>query len=705
MKKISKSGLLICFFSLSLCLLTAQNKNSASSKSAVALYEEGIAYQNEENYWTASQNVLEAVRVNPNYTDAWFSLSQCSYYLGEYDLALQYLANAEKIEKNNSRIQNLKGMIYLETGDTETAKNIFQNILKIYPNDVEAHFGLAELELYNGKFSGAEAQYEESLARQNNNKKALLSLALLYASNGNFTKAQNYVRRAMNYYSGDANVHYLSSIIYCMEGNLQEAEKQARIAVEINGNYTSAYELLSSILYYRGDYQSSIDLCDYLISHNRNSGKTWYLKGLNQKKLGDTVSAIKTWDMGLTVSPNDELMRMALELDVRETLSLEDPRRKTWAQYHLNNADQAYERYDGATASYEYQRTLMIDPTNSRARLSYAKMLELNGMHETYLDQLKFTRENSDFTTSLSKKEQNDLIDTVEAYDSILTDTLAQKWNIDTFFLDKIRWNIGIYYTDTYMSFGHADENRLTAMAASDIFSGVAFTSVRTETTPVSGYGEAFSKARKAGFDYFIILSLNEAEEDMTLSAAMYSARTGTETKNMHFYATGNGQYSIILRRLRESILSSLPVRGKIITRKTKNVVIDLGKTEHMVEGAVFDIVKKGKILTADTGTGVYYKTDDILGQIRITKAGEEISEGIIENKGFYDRINENDEIVLISMPKSENEDAVDTAPTADARGNNVIEQSVVTNNKTFVEEIRKAVEKPAILELIKSIR
>jgi len=705
MKKISKSGLLVCFFSLSLSFLPAQSKNSSSAKSAVALYEEGIACQNEENYWTASQNFLEAVRANPNYTDAWFSLSQCSYYLGEYDLALQYLANAEKIEKNNSRIQNLKGMIYLETGDMETARTIFQNVLKSFPNDVEAHFGLAELELYNGKFSGAEAQYEESLARQNNNKKALLSLALLYAGNGNYTKAQNYVRRAMNYYSGDANVHYLSSVIYCMEGDLSEAEKQARIAVEINGNYTSAYELLASILYYRGEYQSSIDLCDYLISHDRNAGKTWYLKGLNQKKLGDTLSAIKTWDKGLSVSPNDELMRMALELDVRESLSLEDSRRKTWAEYHLNTADQAYERYDGTTASYEYQRTLMIDPTNSRARLSYAKMLELNGMHETYLDQLKFVQENSDFTTSLSKKEQKELVDTVEAYDSILTDTLAKEWNIDTFFLDKIRWNIGIYYTDTSMSFGHADENRLTAMAASDIFSGVAFTSVRTESTPVSGYGEAFRKARESGFDYFVILSLNEAEEDMTLSAAMYSARTGTETKNMHFYATGNGQYSIVLRRLRESILSSLPVRGKIITRKTKTVVIDLGKSEHMVEGAVFDIVKKGKILTADTGTGVYYKTDDVLGQVRITKAGEEISEGVIENKGFYDRINENDEIVLVSLPKADNEDAVDTAPTADAKGNAVIEQSVGTNNKTFVEEIRKAVEKPAILELIKSIR
>ena len=33
-------------------------------------------------------------------------------------------------------------------------------MLEKYPNDIDAHFGLAEIELLEGKFSGAEKQTE-----------------------------------------------------------------------------------------------------------------------------------------------------------------------------------------------------------------------------------------------------------------------------------------------------------------------------------------------------------------------------------------------------------------------------------------------------------------------------------------------------------------------------------------------------------------
>ena len=295
------------------------------------------------------------------------------------------------------------------------------------------------------------------------------------------------------------------------------------------------------------------------------------------------------------------------------------------------------------------------------------------------------------------------LSDTIEAYDSLLIDTLAKKWDVQPFYLDKIRWNIAIFYEERPITFVHADSDRLTAIAASDIFSGVAQTSVKTQSTPVSGFGEAFKNARTNGFDYFIILSLDESSDDMTLNAVMYSARTGTETEKMSFYATGNNRYATVLRRFRTAVLENLPVRGKIIHRKAKTCLIDLGKSEHIVEGAEFQIVRKGKITTADTGTGVFYKEDDILGTVTVTNAGEEVSEGTITLKGFYDKINDDDEVVLISLPAAKSDPAIDTAPVSDAKGNVVVNQKVETENPLSTE-IKKAIATPQILELIQNI-
>lgn len=692
MKKMGGRGFIICF----LIMLTAFPAFSAEKKTAIEIYNQALEYENSENWYGASQYYIEVVNINPAFTDAWFHLADCSYKLGEFDLALQYLENAEKYEKNKSEIQNLKGMILLALDRTTEAKEIFNKILQKYPNDVSAHFGLAEIELYDGKFSGAEAQYVEALKRQTTNRKALLSLALVCAETGRFAQSEKYLNQAMQYYSGEAEVHYLAAIIQLMQSDYTEAEKHCRIAVEINGNYNKAYSLLSQILYFQNRYAEVIDLCDYLISLDRRNSSAWYLKGIALQKLNQEEEAIETWDAGLTIQPQDEFMRMVLELAVRKNFAIEDDQRSDWAKYHINNAKQYETRFDKTGAVYEYQRALLLNPKSTEARLAYANILEMNGLHETYLNQLNFIKDNA------QEKLSTNLQDTIEAYNSLLTVTLAKKWKIDPFYLDKIRWNIAVFYVENNSSFNHADADRLTALACSDIFSGVAITSVKTQVTPVSGYSEAFANARANKFDYFVIVSMSEGEDELTLSSAMYSGRTGTQIANESFYATGNNRLSTVLRRFRSSILEKLTVRGKILDRNGKTVLIDLGKSENIVNDAEFKIVKKGTVKTADTGTGLFYKDSDVVGTLVVTETGEEISEAQIKTHGFYDKINIDDELVLVSMPDENKEAVIDTVPNADERGRKLVNNNV--KGEDLVEEIKRAVEKPSIVELLHEI-
>ncbi len=698
-KRFVTAVLLLTLFSP---LMAAESKNSAS---VLQNYNTGLELQNNENFYAASQYYLEVVADNPAFTEAWFKLAECSYKLGEFDLALQYLENAEKYEKNNNQIQNLKGMVYVSLGKIEEGKQIFNDILKKYPNDIDAHFGLAEIELYEGRFSGAQNQYLEALKRNNTNRKALLSLALVNAERQNHTQAVNYLRQALSYYSGDPEVHYLAAIIYSMQGDYITAEKHCRIAVEVNSNYDKAYDMLSTVLYQQGRYSEVIDISDYLISRNRKNTNAWFIKGVAQNKLGNTASAIQTWTSGLSINPQDELMRSAMENEIRNTLSLEDNRRRSYAQYHLDNAKQYNSRYDGSGAVYEYQRALLLDPMNYEARAAYANILEINGMYELYLEQLKFIKEHN--YEGLTAKQKTSVNDKIEAFESLLIDNLGKRWNVDPFYLDKTRWSIAIFYEENNNSFIHADTNRLAATAAADIFSGVAITSVKTQVTPISGFGEAFKNARAGNFDYFIVLSLSEGENDMTLNSTMYSGRTGLEITKNSFYCTGNNRFSTVLRRFRNSVLEKLTVRGKIIARNGKTVLVDLGKSENIVADASFKIIKKGQVKTADSGSGLYYKDADVLGTLVITNAGEEISEAVIDNHGFYDKINIDDEIVLAAMPDTKtnndaNGNAIDNVPAADEKGKAVVKNEV--KGEELVDEIRKAVERPSILDLLRNI-
>jgi tetratricopeptide (TPR) repeat protein len=635
--------------------------------SAVSLYENGITEQNAENWYDASQYFIEATQANPAYADAWFRLAQCTYQLGQYDLVLQYLDTAERFKKQSSDIKNLRGMAYLSLGRMNDARKLFQEVLKAEPNDIDARFGLAELDLADGRLTGAETWYRQALSRQGTNRKALLCLALISAGLGKNSLAQNYMDQALRYYSGEVEVHYLASCLAGLRGDFSEAERHARAAVEINGSYDKAYAILGSILYSEGKYTDAVDVCDFRIEHDRTLSDAWYLKGIAQSAQGNDTDAIRTWTTGLSVNQTDEVMRAALELAVNKSVPVEDTRRSRWASFHITNAREYARRYDGSGESYEYQRALKIDPLNKEARQAYADMLELNGFHELYLEQLKFMKNINGISDSAmtsaagtaspsgspAKKNTADVKtdDVIEGYSSLLEDSLAQKWNIQPFFLDKIRWKISVFYTSSQMQFIHSECNKVTAEMAADLFSGAAVTSVEVQTAPVSGYGEAYRQAHTAGSDYFIILSLDEGVRDLTLNAVMYSGRTGTETVRLSFYGTGNNRYASVLRRFRDSVLTHLPVRGKIISRSDSDVLIDLGRSDLIEKGASFDIVRKGGIITADTGPGLYYQTSDIVGSLVIRQAGEEISEGMLTQQGFYDKVNNGDEVVLLSLP------------------------------------------------------
>ena len=95
----------------------------ASTPTARQYYEKGQEAQNSAEWYTAVEFYQEAVRLNNVYGDAWYSMAECTYALGEYSLALTYLETAEKYAKNHTDILNLTGFCYLGLEKTEEAEN------------------------------------------------------------------------------------------------------------------------------------------------------------------------------------------------------------------------------------------------------------------------------------------------------------------------------------------------------------------------------------------------------------------------------------------------------------------------------------------------------------------------------------------------------------------------------------------------------
>lgn len=642
------------------------------AQSASFYFNEGKSLQLAEDWYGAIEYFTEATRKNTSYGEAFFALAECFYAVDEYELSLSYLDSASTFLKNRADIMNLRGFCNIGLGNLGEAENIFASVLKSFPNDIDARFGLAELNILKGRISGAEKEYKQALSRQNTNKKALLSLALISDEMGNKEATQSYLNQALKYHSGNPEVYYFAAYIATKQGDLNQAEARIRTAIHLKSGYDKAYELLANILYKANRFEECIEICKYRITLDRSLSSAWYLRGLASAALNNFEDALTFWETGLDINPNDEVMRSVLELLALEYTDIEDLRREEWANYHFNKAKDYEKKFYSVQARYEYRRALRLNPMHTEARLAYAELLLSDGLKESYLSQLQFL-------VDLGPVSQK-ILDTIEGYNSLLANSLTVKWNTNPFYYDKKRWNIGIYFSDSEKDLYHLDAGKIATKYLEDLIYSSDFINGYANISASNNYTSAFSDARKNQFDYFGLLSFDETEREITVNLTLYSGRTGKEVEKWSVYRTGNDKLVSSLRYMLQKIESSLPVYGKIVNRINSDILIDIGQKDGVSENiSDWLIVKKGAIKTADSGIGITFLEDDVLGTFSVENLGEEIASGRISQKGLYDKINIGDYVIP----------AEKIIPTEEILENQEIEENVAKKQPTLLNLLR----------------
>lgn len=627
-----------------------------ANNSALDYFNAGKKFQQRENFTRAIEYYQEALLINPDYADAWIGLAECAYEMDEYSRALTCLDTANKYYKYNLKIQRLKGFCYIGLGDLENANVIFDEILKKFPNDVEAIFGLAQLQAFEGRISSAEKYYTQALTREASSKKALLSLALISLKLGKFDQADDFINQAIYYHHNTPEVYYFASYICVQKGDLTKAEDFIRTVVKLKPTYDKANALLAYILYCKGNYEEAVSVCDYRISQNRNNSDAWYLKSCAVYKLGSVEQSIKSLETVLKINPQDEIARFFLEQLVCQYLEIEDSRRENFALYHVKSAQESVEKYNSNSALFEYIRALQIHPLNIDVRLSYSDWLLNEGYPEASLSELKFI----DTQGKVSQK----VADRIESYESLLEDTLAKRWDVEPFYLDKSRVSIGFYHKKDNLTMLHAEGAKICSNLIADTFTAFPYFKVESKSKAINSYSQAFSDARNSNFDYFGIVNFDENDRENSISIDLYVTSTGSLAGKWHVYRSGNKKLSSAAQKIVKDIVSAFAVRGKILERKGSEILIDLGNRDGINLESTFLVAKKDSLKIADSGVGLELKTENELGSIQLTEVGEDVSQGIFVQKGFYDKMNPNDEILLVAKDsiKDETSEAVSDA-------------------------------------------
>ncbi len=600
------------------------------------LYRVGEEAMLRGDFYGAIESFKLALARNPKYLEPVVGLAESFFFLGEYSEALDYVLRAQELDRGNPDLLNLEGRIRVGLGDFEAAAALFDRVLEQQPNNLDAWFGMAELDLAFGKTTRASERYEQALRVSPQNRRALLSLILILDEQGKRDDAAVFVEDALRYHPRNAQVRFIAAKHYRREGDLAEAEYQALRALEIDPGNREAKRLLGEIYLESGAYERALGVLEELIGAEREQPLVWYTLGVAYRALGRVEEAMNAFAFAFRYQSDDEIARLSLERLITDTLSLDDPRRSRFARYHFALGKQYQERNFLDRALRSYRRGLLIDPHSREGRLRYAEVFRLKGYSAKYLNELKVLLDLG--------YEEPAILDSVEIQESLRKGSVSEVWGVDQYALVR-----QVYVLDVFV----AEAQTRHPAAEGDL--GEYFRSLlrhrerirvpRAVRTGV-GFGEAFGAARSNKSDYFLTVDFVETERRFAAHVAVYGARTGELLDEFQVVRTGNRRVSDALNLLADRIDSILPIAGELIDREFDTALIDLGRWDGVAEDDEWLIIKRSALSLATDRVGFFYKPDDVIGTFTVTRTDELISEGTLAQSRFFDLVNIGDKVI-----------------------------------------------------------
>lgn len=633
-----RGGLKALVLTLAVTILGFTSLGAQDGKDARSLYAEAERLRFAGEWYPAIETYIAAAAKNPSYGEVYVGLALCYYEIGEYDQALSYVKKAMPFRKGDAALTNLEGFVKLGLADLSGAKAAFDSVIKVLPNDLDARFGLSLLDLAAGRKTEAKSRLEESLRLSPQNARALLSLALITADQGKTEESRALIERALRYHGSEPKTQYIAAKLAASDGDLERAVFHARKALDLKPGYSDAGRLLGSLSYRGGNYDQAIALMREAVARDRKDGLAWYTLGMAQRAASKSTDAVYSLKTSVSLRPDDEIARLALENAVLESTKAEDVSRSAYADWHIARGRLFEERSSYDDAIFEYRRALRIYPYSKEARLLYAGLLKSRGYYGAYLSELKFLRDNG--------KADQSILDAIEIYESMLSDSVGRAWDIDEEALPKRHYKIAFMYQSQISDDLHPDACDLVVGYLKDILASSGSVSVLPVAVRTVSFAEAFRRARESGADYFALVSFRETDREIEVSLELRVARTGSPATSFRAFRSGNDRLRYGAARIVDLLLGSLPPRGELVARSQDRVLIDLGKRDGISKEARFIVVKRGGIQVNPEGLGLTYVKSSVLGEVTPTKLGDEVGEAVLKRSGFFDAVNIGDEIL-----------------------------------------------------------
>ena len=150
-------------------------------------------WMDEQQQWARAIPLYEqAIKLDPNFGDAWNSVAYCYARIGQFDRAIDAMKKYTEILPNQPNPHDTMAEILLMAGKYQDALAEYRTALKIDPGFVESQRGIADAYALMGDEARARAEYASAIAKVNSPAEAArwaLLAAATYVREGDWNGA------------------------------------------------------------------------------------------------------------------------------------------------------------------------------------------------------------------------------------------------------------------------------------------------------------------------------------------------------------------------------------------------------------------------------------------------------------------------------------------------------------------------------------
>ena len=261
----------------------------------------GKIYMNLNQYQNGLNSFLRSIKLGENSIDVLYGMGRAYKELYMFEDSLKYYNQALKLEPT-AKSHKLMAKCLYAMGKKENAIEIYDKILKINPNDVEAYFNkgicLSNLNLKEEAIQ----MYNKTIELNPNYIDAYFQRGYCYYNLKKYQKAMQEMNKVLQLDQNYYQAYYEKGFCFQKMKRYEEAIIEISKAIQLNRYFEKAYFQRGYCCELINDFSSAIEDYKKVIELNKNSYKVYFRLGLCYFYIKDYNEALNVFDKGISLN-------------------------------------------------------------------------------------------------------------------------------------------------------------------------------------------------------------------------------------------------------------------------------------------------------------------------------------------------------------------------------------------------------------------